>query len=77
MRTTDQEEDAGAGALPGRSWSKYAQIAARAGLDLGGTAIALIALAVALAGGPGWLITLLAALSLWAAFQSVANRVIA
>ena len=71
------EEDAGAGALPGRSWSKYAQIAARAGLDLGGTAIALLALAVALAGGPGWLITLLAALSLWAAFQSVSSSVIA
>ena len=62
MRTTTAEEqDAGAGALPGRSWSGHAQIAARAGLDLGGTAIALVAFAVALAGGPGWLITLLAA----------------
>jgi CDP-glycerol glycerophosphotransferase (TagB/SpsB family) len=71
-----EEQDAGAGALPGRSWSKYAQIAARAGLDLGGTAIALVAFAVALAGGPGWLITLLAALALWAAFQSVSSTVI-
>ena len=32
---------------------------------------------MALAGGPGWLITLLAALSLWAAFQSVSTTVIA
>ena len=71
------EQDAGAGALPGRNWSRYAQIAARAGLDLGGTAIAMLALAVALAGGPGWLITLLAALALWAAFQSVSSSVIA
>ena len=54
----------------------YAQIAARVGLDLAGTAIALIALAVALAGGPGWLTALFAALSLWAAFQSVAGTVI-
>ena len=53
------------------------QIAARAGLDLGGTAIALVALAVALAGGPAWLITLLAALALWAAFQSVSTTVLA
>jgi CDP-glycerol glycerophosphotransferase (TagB/SpsB family) len=72
-----EEQDAGAGALPGRSWSKYAQIAARAGLDLGGTAIALLALAVALAGGPNWLIALLAALAVWAAFQSVSSTVIA
>jgi CDP-glycerol glycerophosphotransferase (TagB/SpsB family) len=72
-----EDEDAGAGALPGRSWSRYAQLAARAGLDLGGTAIALLALAVALAGGPGWLITLLAALSVWAAFQSASSTVIA
>ena len=33
-----------AGALPGRSWSKYAQLVARVGLDLAGTAIALLAL---------------------------------
>jgi CDP-glycerol glycerophosphotransferase (TagB/SpsB family) len=71
------EQDAGAGALPGRNWSKYAQIVARAGLDLGGTAIAMLALAVALPGGSGWLITLLAALALWAAFQSVSSSVIA
>jgi CDP-glycerol glycerophosphotransferase (TagB/SpsB family) len=70
------EQDAGAGALPGRNWSKYAQIAARAGLDLGGTATAMLALAVALAGGPSWLITLLAALALWAAFQSVSSSII-
>jgi CDP-glycerol glycerophosphotransferase (TagB/SpsB family) len=68
--------DDGEGALPGRSWSKYAQIAARVGLDIGGTAIALIALAVALAGGPNWLAALLAALSVWAAFQSVSRAVI-
>ena len=71
-----EEQDAGAGALPGRSWSKYAQIAARAGLDLGGTAIALVTLTVSLAGGPAWLITLLAALALWAAFQSVSTTVL-
>ena len=78
MRTTGQRrtQDAGVGALPGRSWSRYAQIVARAGLDLGGTAIALLAFAVALAGGPNWLTALLAALSVWAAFQSVAGDVI-
>jgi CDP-glycerol glycerophosphotransferase (TagB/SpsB family) len=68
-------EDDG-GALPGRSWSKYAQIAARVGLDLGGTAVALIALAVALAGGPNWLTVLFVAVSVWAAFQSVSGSVI-
>jgi CDP-glycerol glycerophosphotransferase (TagB/SpsB family) len=70
------EEQDGEGALPGRSWSKYAQIAARVGLDLAGTAIALIALAVALAGGPSWVTALLAAVSVWAAFQSVSGTVI-
>jgi CDP-glycerol glycerophosphotransferase (TagB/SpsB family) len=70
------EEEDGDGALPGRSWSKYAQIAARVGLDLAGTAIALIALAVALAGGPSWLTALFATVSVWAAFQSVAGTVI-
>ena len=45
-------EDEGAGALPGRSWSRYAQLGTRIGLDLAGTAIALLALAVALAQGP-------------------------
>jgi CDP-glycerol glycerophosphotransferase (TagB/SpsB family) len=74
---TAEDQDAGAGALPGRSWSKYAQIAARAGLDLGGTAVALVTLAVSLAGGPVWLITLLAALALLAAFQSVSSTVLA
>ena len=69
------EED-GEGALPGRSWSKYAQIAARVGLDLAGTAIALIALAAALVGGPSWVTALLAAVSVWAAFQSVSGTVI-
>ena len=69
--------DEDGGALPGRSWSKYAQLMARMGLDLAGTAIALLALAVALAGGPIWLTTLLAALSLWAAFQSVSGTVLA
>ncbi len=44
-------EDEGAGALPGRSWSRYAQLGTRIGLDLAGTAIALLALAVALAQG--------------------------
>ena len=68
-------EDEDAGALPGRSWSKYAQLVARIGLDLAGTAIALLALAVALAGGPIWLITALAAVSVWAAFQSVSRTV--
>jgi len=70
------EEDDG-GALPGRSWSKYAQLVARVGLDLAGTAIALVALAVALADGPIWLITVLAVVSVWAAFQSVSRAVIA
>jgi CDP-glycerol glycerophosphotransferase (TagB/SpsB family) len=68
------EEDGG-GALPGRSWSKYAQMAARVGLDLAGTTIALLALGVALTRGPTSLIALLAALSLWAAFQSVSSTV--
>ena len=71
-----EDQDAGAAALPGRNWSRYAQIVARAGLDLGGTAIALLAFAAALARGPNWLIALLAALSLWAAFQSVSGDVI-
>jgi hypothetical protein len=69
-------EDEDGGALPGRSWSKYAQLAARAGLDLAGTAIALGALAVALARGPMWAIILLAVLSVWAAFQSVSSTVL-
>jgi CDP-glycerol glycerophosphotransferase (TagB/SpsB family) len=69
-------EDEGGGALPGRSWSRYAQLAARVGLDLAGTAIAIGALTVALARGPMWLITLLAVLSLWAAFQSVSSTVL-
>ncbi|HET9303311.1 MAG TPA: CDP-glycerol glycerophosphotransferase family protein [Propionibacteriaceae bacterium] len=71
-----EDQDAGAAALPGRNWSRYAQIVARAGLDLGGTAIALLAFAAALARGPNWLIVLLAALSLWAVFQSVSGDVI-
>ena len=69
-------EDEDGGALPGRSWSKYAQLVARVGLDLAGTAIALLALAVALLGGPIWLITGLAAVSVWAAFQSVSSTVV-
>src|SRR4029453_8544916 len=69
-------EDEDGGALPGRNWSKYAQLAARAGLDLAGTAIALGALAVALARGPMWAIILLTVLSVWAAFQSVSSTVL-
>jgi CDP-glycerol glycerophosphotransferase (TagB/SpsB family) len=69
-------DDDDGGALPGRSWSKYAQLVARVGLDLAGTAIALVALAVALAEGPVWLITVLAAVSVWAAFQSVSRTVL-
>ena len=69
-------EDDDDGALPGRSWSKYAQLAARVGLDLLGTAIALLALAVALVVGPVWLTTVLVALALWAAFQSVSSTVL-
>jgi CDP-glycerol glycerophosphotransferase (TagB/SpsB family) len=69
-------EDEDGGALPGRNWSKYAQLAARVGLDLAGTAFALAALAVALAAGPVWLVTLLAVLSVWAAFQSVSSTVL-
>jgi CDP-glycerol glycerophosphotransferase (TagB/SpsB family) len=69
-------EDADGGALPGRNWSRYAQLAARIGLDLAGTALALAALAVALGGGPMWLITLFAVLSIWAAFQSVSSTVL-
>ena len=69
-------EDEDGGALPGRNWSKYAQLAARAGLDLAGTAIALGALAVALARAPMWAIILLAVLSVWAAFQSVSSTVL-
>ena len=70
-------EDESAGALPGRSWSRYAQLGTRIGLDLAGTAIALLALAVALAQGPAWLTSLLAALSVWAAFQSVSSAIVA
>jgi CDP-glycerol glycerophosphotransferase (TagB/SpsB family) len=69
-------EDEDGGALPGRSWSKYAQLVARLGLDLAGTAVALLALAVALLGGPIWLIAALAAVSVWAAFQSVSSTVL-
>ena len=72
---TPLEDEAG-GALPGRIWSTYTQLAARIGLHLAGTAIALLALAVALAQGPAWLTSLLAAVSLWAAFQSVFSTVI-
>jgi CDP-glycerol glycerophosphotransferase (TagB/SpsB family) len=68
--------DEAGGPLPGRSWSAYAQLAARIGLHLAGIAIALLALAVALAQGPAWLTSLLAAVSLWAAFQSVFSTVI-
>jgi CDP-glycerol glycerophosphotransferase (TagB/SpsB family) len=76
----DEDRPAGdddGGALPGRSWSKYAQLVARVGLDLAGTAIAVLVLAVALAGGPTWLTTVLAVLSVWAAFQSVSSSVVA
>ena len=69
-------EDEAGGPLPGRSWSTYTQLGARIGLHLAGTAIALLALAVALAQGPAWLTSLLAAVSLWAAFQSVFSTVI-
>jgi CDP-glycerol glycerophosphotransferase (TagB/SpsB family) len=68
--------DGDGGALPGRNWSRYAQLAARVGLDLAGTAFALGALATALADGPMWLITVLAVLSIWAAFQSVSGTVL-
>jgi CDP-Glycerol:Poly(glycerophosphate) glycerophosphotransferase len=71
-----EDERGGEGALPGRNWSKYALIVARAGLDLAGTAIALVALAVALTGGSTWLTTLLTVLSVWAAFQSVSSTVV-
>ncbi len=67
------EED-GEGALPGRSWSKYAQIAARVGLDLAGTAIALIALAAALVGGPSWVTALLGCFSLGGVSVGVGYR---
>jgi len=69
-------EDEDGGALPGRNWSGYAQLAARVGLDLAGTALALVALAVALADGRPWIITVLAVLSVWAAFQSVSSTVL-
>jgi CDP-glycerol glycerophosphotransferase (TagB/SpsB family) len=69
-------EDEGVGALPGRIWSTYTQLAARIGLHLAGTTIALLALAAALAQGPAWLTSLVAAVSLWATFQSVFNTVI-
>jgi CDP-glycerol glycerophosphotransferase (TagB/SpsB family) len=69
-------EDEAGGPLPGRSGATYTQLAARIGLHLAGTAIALLALAVALAQGPPWLTSLLAAVSLWAAFQSVFSTVI-
>ncbi len=72
----DRPADDDDGALPGRSWSKYAQLVARIGLDLAGTAIALVAFAVALAVGPAWLTTVLAAVSVWAAFQSVSRTVL-
>jgi len=68
--------DEDGGALPGRNWSRYAQLAARVGLDLAGTAFALGALATALADGPMWLTTVLAVLSVWAAFQSVSGTVL-
>ena len=41
-----------------------------------GALVALLAMAVALVGGPSGLITLLAALSVWAAFQSVSSTVL-
>jgi CDP-glycerol glycerophosphotransferase (TagB/SpsB family) len=69
-------EDEDGGALPGRNWSKYAQLAARVGLDLAGAAIALLALAVALVDGPVWLTTVLAVVAVWAAFQSVSSSVV-
>ena len=65
-----------AGALRGPSWSRYARLATRAGLDLLGTVFALVAFAVALADGSPWLATVFAVLSIWAAFQSVASSVI-
>jgi CDP-glycerol glycerophosphotransferase (TagB/SpsB family) len=70
-----EEKDA-AVAQPVRSLSRYRQIVTRVGLDLGATVIALIALAAALLGGSSGLITLLAALSVWAAFQSVSSTVL-
>ena len=70
-----EEEDASPVNQPVRRWSRYGQIIARVGLDLGGTAIALLAMAAAIGGGSSGLITLLAALSVWAAFQSVSSTV--
>ncbi|HJV13789.1 MAG TPA: CDP-glycerol glycerophosphotransferase family protein [Propionibacteriaceae bacterium] len=68
-------EEADGGALPGRRWSAYAQLVARLGLELTGTALALGAFAAALASSPMWLITLLAVLAIWATFQSVSSTV--
>ena len=69
-------EDDDTGRAAGRSWSRYARLAARAGLDLLGTVFALAAFAVALAAGSPWLATVFAVLSVWAAFQSVGSSVI-
>ncbi len=65
------DEDSDSGRAAGPSWSRYARLATRAGLDLLGTVFALAAFAVALADGPPWLATVFAVLSIWAAFQSV------
>ena len=70
------EEDSDSGRAAGPTLSRYARLAARAGLDLLGTVFALAAFTVALADGPPSLATAFAVLSIWAAFQSVASSVV-
>ena len=59
----------------GRRLSRYRRVLRRVGLDLAGTALALLALALALLATPAWLVTLVAAASVWAALRSVASTV--
>jgi CDP-glycerol glycerophosphotransferase (TagB/SpsB family) len=78
---TDEDGEEGEGDLEEesaprrRGLSRYRRVFRRVGLDLAGTALALVALLVALLGAPAWSVALFGVLAVWAALQSVARTV--
>ncbi len=69
----DENDDSSAPTQSRRSrlWRRYRRVLRRIGLDLAGTALALLALGAALLDGPAWTVALLGVLGVWAALGSV------
>ncbi len=73
--STEAEGNAEAVAPTRRGFRRYARLVRRVGLNLGATAIALVALATALLAAPAWLTSLLGLLAIWSALASVPSNV--